>query len=210
MKTIQEAFAWRAAVKEYNKDEVLSEGEVMSLLDVVRMAPSAYGLQPYKLMLIENKDMREKLRAASYGQAQVTDASHFVVFVSKINESDKDVDDFVDAIIAKRGVTKEILASYEGMMKGFLSSLSDEGKKAWAAKQAYLGLGTLISAAAISGIDASPMEGFNPAEYDAMLSLTEKGYTASVICALGKRIENENYAALPKVRKEMTDFVERV
>jgi nitroreductase/dihydropteridine reductase len=91
MRTVKEALMWRAAIKEYNKEAILNDEEIGMLLDAVRLAPSSYGLQPYRLILVENKEIRERLKAVSYNQAQVTDASHLVVFVSKVNEDENDV-----------------------------------------------------------------------------------------------------------------------
>lgn len=210
MKTLQEAFAFRAAIKEYNKEAVLTDEQVSLLLETIRMAPSSYGLQPYKILVIKNKDTREKLKTVSYGQGQVTDASHFVVFASRINENQEDVTKFIENIMSVRGVTREDLAGYEGMMNGALSAMSEEGRKAWAAKQAYIGLGTLLTAAALLGIDATPMEGFSPAEYDAILDLAKDGYTTAVICALGMRAETESYSKMQKVRKSKADFIQEV
>lgn len=210
MKTLEEAFAFRAAIKEYNKENLLTEEQLQALLENVRMAPSSYGLQPYKVIVVENKDVRAKLRAASYDQPQVTDASHFVVFASKMNESEKDVAEFVENIMVVRGVSREDLAGYEGMMNGAVSSMTEEGRKAWAAKQAYIGLGVLVTSAAIRGIDASPMEGFNPAAYDEILDLQKDGYTAAVVCALGFRAETESYSKMQKVRKSKDSFVQKI
>jgi nitroreductase / dihydropteridine reductase len=210
MKTLQEALQFRSAVKEYNKEAKLTESEVDSLLDAVRMAPSSYGLQPYEVLVISNTEMRERLRAVSYNQAQVTDASHFVVFVSRIDENEKDVQEFTERIMKGRGVTEESLAGYAQMMNGALSSMDAQGKAAWAAKQAYLGLGILLVAAALAEIDASPMEGFDAKAYDEALGLTTKGYTAAVICALGKKAETDAYSKMPKVRKSKEEFVKVV
>ncbi len=207
MKTIHEALMWRAAIKEYNKEAKLTEEDVNYLLDVVRMAPSSYGLQPYKLILVSDTDVREKLRAASYNQAQVTDASHFVVFASRTNENENDVKEYVERIVKERGVTEESLAGYADMMNGALSFMSEEMKASWAAKQAYLGLGFMLIAAALHEIDASPMEGFDKSAYDEILSLKESGYTVAVICALGKRVENEKYAEIKKIRKSKEKFI---
>lgn len=207
MKTLQEALQWRAAIKDYNKEAKLTDGEVETLLDAVRMAPSSYGLQPYEVLLISNPDMREKLKGASYDQAEVTDASHFVVFVSRIDEGEKDVKEYAERIMKTRGVTEESLTGYVGMMNGALSHMDTAGKAAWAAKQAYLGLGVLLTAAALVEIDATPMEGFDAKAYDEILELTAKGYTAAVICALGKRAGTDEYSKMPKVRKSKEEFV---
>ncbi len=207
MKTLQEALQWRAAIKEYNKEAKLGEEEVDSLLDAVRMAPSSYGLQPYEVLVISNPEMREKLRAVSYNQAQVTEASHFVVFTSRTDENEKDVKEYAERIMKTRGVTEESLDGYVGMMNGALSHMDAFSKAAWAAKQAYLGLGVFLTAAALHEIDATPMEGFDAKAYDEVLGLSAKGYTAAVICALGKRAETDMYSKMPKVRKSKEEFV---
>ncbi len=210
METLQEALRWRAAVKEYNKEAKLTEGEVGTLLDAVRMAPSSYGLQPYEVLVISSPEMREKLKSASYNQAQVTDASHFVVFVSRIDENEKDVKEFVERIMKVRNVTEESLAGYVDMMNGALTHMDAAQKTAWAAKQAYLGLGVLLTAAALAEIDASPMEGFDGKAYDEILGLSGSGYTTAVVCALGKRADTDTYSTMQKVRKSNEEFVKFV
>ena len=208
MKKVQDAFLWRAAIKEYNKEAVLISSEVETLLEAVRMSPSSYGLQPYKVLVVENKEIREKLKTASFGQTQVTDASHFVVFVARTDENEKDVALYIENIAKVRGLKKEDLAGYEGMMNGALSHMTAVGAKtAWASKQAYLGLGVLLTTAALMEIDASPMEGFDVAAYDEILGLAKDGYTTAVICALGKRVDAEDYSKLSKVRKSQEDFI---
>lgn len=208
MKTIQDAFLWRAAIKEYNKEEILTSNEVETLLEALRMSPSSYGLQPYKVVVVENKEIREKLKTVSYDQTQITDASHFIVLAARIDENEKDVALFIENIALVRGMKKKDLASYQGMMNGALSHMTAVGAKTiWASKQAYLGLGVLLTAAALMEIDASPMEGFDATAYDEILDLTKDGYTTVVICALGKRAETDEYSKLLKVRKSKEDFI---
>jgi len=181
---------------------VLEDSVIDALLETVRLTPTSYGLQPFKLFLVTNKETREKLKAASYNQGQVTDASHLVVFAAKKDENEKDVTEYIENISKTRNVPVEALAGFAGM--------GAENKTAWAAKQAYIGLGTLMAAAALEEIDATPMEGFSAKDYDEILNLSTKGYTAVVIAAIGKRAETDIQGALPKVRKSKEDFIEIV
>ena len=145
--------------------------------------------------------MRAKLRPASYGQAQIQDASHLVVFAAKNNFGEADVDEHIKRVAEVQGAPLEALAPLRNMLVGGIVKSTDEpGRNAWARNQAYIALGNLLASAAMLGIDACPMEGFDRAQYDEILGLKAKGFAAAVIATLGYRSATDKQAARPKVR----------
>ena len=209
MKTLLEAMKWRAAVKKFIP-EPLKQDQMDLLLETVRLAPSGFGLQPVKIIVVTNPEVLLKLRAAGYNQAQISEASALFVFAVETVLDDAFVDRFITSISETRGVPVEALADYANMMKGSLSSRTPEQRIAWAANQAYLSLGVLITGAAVEGIDVGPMEGFDPAQFDEILGLTEKGLTAKVIAAVGFRDAADPYLAMKKVRFPIDEVIIRV
>lgn len=192
---------WRYAVKQFDPERKIDATTWDALEETLRLSPSSGGLQPWKFVVVTDPAVREKLLPASFGQTQVRDASHLVVFTAKTSFGEADVDAHLRQVAAVKQVPLEKLAGLRAMLLGGIVAAKDPAaREAWAARQTYLALGLLVAAAAVLGIDATPMEGFAPAQYDAILGLKEQGLTATVICALGYRSENDPYAAAPKVR----------
>ncbi len=202
-----EALNWRYATKAYDSSKKLTEEQINNLLEVIRLSPSSYGLQPYKVIHVKTAEIREKLKAASWGQTQITDASDLLVFAVPTNLSDVDVDDFINLVAEVRGAQAEQLKGYADMIKGAVNGRDDAGKVSWAAKQAYIALGLLLETAALEKIDATPMEGFDSTQYNEILGLNEQNLTAVVVAALGYRSETDEYINLKKVRKDVKDLV---
>lgn len=201
MTNIIENLNWRYATKKYDSTRVLSSEQVESLMESIRLAPSSFGVQPYTIINVKDKEVREKLKAAAWGQTQLTDASDLILFTVPTNLNDEYVDKFIQNTSETRGVSLESLKEYEGMIKGSVNSRTPEEKISWSAKQAYLALGILLVAAAEQKIDATPMEGFDNAQFDEILDLKSKDLTTVVIAALGYRAEDDEYAGFAKVRK---------
>lgn len=196
-----ERLNWRYATKQFDATRKISSEDWSALEEALVLSPSSAGLQPWAFFVINDPEVRAKLLPASYGQAQVTDASHLVVFTSRTNFGPEDVDAHIEHTAKVRGITVEDLAPFRAMLMGGIIQAKDEAtRKIWASRQAYIALGTLLTSAALMGIDACPMEGFDPAQYDSILGLTEKGLTSLALCTLGYRASTDAYAALPKVR----------
>ena len=204
--SIIEKMNWRYATKKFDDTKKLSADQLDNLLTAVQLAPSSYGLQPYRVLVVENAAIREQLQAASYGQPQITQASHLIVFAAETNIDEKLVKDYIDRIAATRGVDRTALAGFEQTILGTVNTLPDDALLTWATKQAYIGLGVLLTAAAELGIDACPMEGFVSGKYDEVLGLKEKGLTASVIAPIGFRAADDSYSQLKKVRRSKDDL----
>ncbi len=207
MTNIIESLNWRYATKAYDSSKKLTQEQINNLLEVIRLSPSSYGLQPYKVIHVKTPEIREKLKAASWGQTQITDASDLFVFAVPTNLNDKDVDDFINLVATVRGAQAEQLKGYADMIKGSINGRDDAGRVSWAAKQAYIALGLLLEAAALEKIDATPMEGFDNAQYNEILGLNEQNLTSVVVAAVGYRSETDEYINLKKVRKDIKDLV---
>jgi nitroreductase len=196
-----EALSWRYATKAFDAKRKIPAEVWSALEDALILSPSSFGLQPYRFLVVHDPLVRERLLPHAWGQRQVADASHFVVFAARTSVTKAEIDSFIALIARTRGVTPESLANYHGMMTSML--LSDSFRPIavqWSARQAYIALGNLLSSAALLGIDACPMEGFVPVEFDKVLGLPAQGLTAVVCCALGYRHPEDQYAAAPKVR----------
>lgn len=192
---------WRYATKQFDPQRKISAQEWATLEDALQLSPSSGGLQPWKFVVVTDPAVRAKLLPASYGQVQITDASHLVVFAAKKNFNEADVDAHIKHTAEVRGVPPASLAPYrEILVGGIVKSLDEPARAAWARNQAYIALGNLLTSAAILGIDACPMEGFDRAQYDEILGLSAQGLASAVIATLGYRSPADKYATAPKVR----------
>ena len=196
-----EKLQWRAAVKKFDPTKKITAQQLDNLLSAVQLAPSSLGLQSFKVIVVQDAETKEKLRAAGYNQPQITDSAALFVFAS-LTKLDEDFGKkYIDLVAATRSVERESLEGFEQMILGTLNSRTDEQKIAWSHKQTYIALGVLLSAAADMGIDAGPMEGFDPEKFDEILGLKEKGLTTSVIAAVGYRAHDDVYSKMIKVRR---------
>lgn len=203
---IHAALDWRYAVREFSPEK-LSHQAVEILVDAARKSASSYGLQPYKLIVIESRAVRSDLLPHSFGQQKVLDCSHLVVLAAETDVGDHTVDRYVQKLMQVRGVSLDDVAGYAGHMKQALASKSSDEKRVWAHQQAYIALGTLLTAAAALKIDGCPMTGFDHRAYDQVLGLTEQGLEASAIVALGHRSPQDKSAEQAKVRFDYGDIV---
>jgi len=207
--TLLEALRWRYATKVFDPARKIAP-EVWSVLEEsLVLTPSSFGLQPYRFIVVTDPALKAKLRPASWGQAQVTDCSHFVVFTGKRRMTAEDVDHYIQRISEVRGMKPEDLAGFRAMM---LKTLVEGGRASsaaeWAADQVYIALGQFMTTAALLGLDTCPMEGLDPAQYDAILGLEGTPYRTVVACPVGYRGEGDKYGALPKVRFPAQELLE--
>jgi nitroreductase len=171
------------------------------LLEAIRLSPSSYGLQPYHVFVIQDVKLREKLKSASWNQSQIIDASHVIVFANNTSFDNEIIDNYITNISDTREIELSNLQPYGDFMKSKLIDLPDNIKESWAARQTYLALGNLLSAAASLKIDACPMEGFEPETYNELLGLKEKGLNTTVVAAIGYRSEEDDTQHYKKVRQ---------
>lgn len=206
MNTIIESLNWRYATKKYDATRKVSENDLSLLKEAVRLSVSSIGLQPYKVIIIENPAIRERLKASAYGQSAITDASHLFVFANEVNIGEKQVEAYLANIANTRGISRENLNDFATMIYGSINNMTPEQKDIWTSKQTYIALSTLINTAAYLNIDATPMEGFNSAEFNSILGLDEMGLNTSVIATIGYRHLEDPFQNIKKVRKPASDF----
>lgn len=200
-KLIETQLSWRYATKRFDPTRSISPENWSTLEESLRLAPSSFGLQPWKFVVVTDKKIREALQPHSWNQPQIVEASHLIVLSAQKSVGSSDVDAFINHISEVRGVPTSALAEYSGMMKGFLDVLASNGTcESWATHQVYLALGMLLSSASILGIDSCPLEGIDVAKYNEILKLPEQGYSAKVACALGYRSSTDQASTFKKVR----------
>ncbi|AFY62757.1 NAD(P)H-dependent oxidoreductase [Synechococcus sp. PCC 6312] len=200
---------WRYATKKFDADKKIP-ADVWALLEQsLVLAPSSFGLQPWKFFVIENPEIRAQLVEHSWGQKQVVDASHLVVLAIRTPIDADYVDHYLARMAEVQGVPVENLQKFGDVVKGFIAKppypLDMED---WATRQVYIALAQLMTVAAMVGVDTCPMEGFIPAKYDEVLGLAGLGYKSVVVCPLGYRAADDKYATSPKVRFPVSEVVE--
>jgi len=197
---------WRYATKKFDATKKISNEDLETLKEAIRLSSSSYGLQPYKVLIVENPELRAKLQPVAWGQSQIVEASHLFIFANIINLSDKDIDKYIKNIAETRGIPVENVSGYGDFMKSKITSLPEDVKNNWTAKQTYLALGNLLNAAAELQIDATPMEGFEPEKVNEILGLNELGLNASLIATVGYRHEEDSTQHNIKVRKSKQEL----
>lgn len=206
--TLLSALRWRYATKVFDPDRTIPPDTWAALEDALVLSASSFGLQPYRFLVILDRGLRQQLLPHAWGQRQVVDASHLVVFAARTSVTPADIEDFIQRLAQTRGVSSESLADYHQMMSDALLSPDFQSwVRHWTARQAYLALGNLLTCAALLGVDACPMEGFDPAGFDQVLSLAAQGLTAVVCCALGYRAADDKYGAVPKFRFPKSELI---
>ena len=209
--TLLSALHWRYATKAFDPAKKIPAETWKALEEALILSPSSHGLQPWKFIVITDDAVKAKLRAHSWGQSQVTDCSHHVVFASIKKLSEADIDKFLARNVELRGSKLESLKGYRDMMVGdLIYGARSKVISEWAARQAYIALGNFMTSAALLHIDTCPMEGFVPAEFDKILGLEARNLTAAVCCPAGYRLETDKYAKLTKVRFKTEDVVEYI
>lgn len=192
---------WRYATKKFDATKKISTEDLDTLKEAIRLSSSSYGLQPYKVLIIEDTTLREKLKPVAWGQNQITDASHLIVFANEINIGETQIDAYLTMVSETRGIALENLSGFGSFMKSKITPLALEAKNTWTSKQTYLALANLLNAAAELKIDVTPMEGFEIAAFNEILGLTEKGLSASLVAPIGYRHEEDDTQHYKKVRK---------
>lgn len=204
---IKEALEWRYATKKYDPSRKISDADWKVLVDSLTMAPSSYGVQPWKFLVIDNPEIRQKLKPVSWNQSQVTDASHYVVFLYKEKIDADFVQKFIDRTAEVRQAPKESLDGFKNMLIENLVKAPEERIRTWSQRQAYIAMGFLLQSAALLKIDATPMEGFDPSAYDKILNLEGSGWRSVATVALGYRHSEDSFQHLKKVRFTEEDLL---
>lgn len=206
---LQKTLNWRYAVKKYSDKKVL-EADLQTIIDAVNLSASSAGIQPYRLFVIENKELRKQLREGSFNP-QIEEASHLLVFAAYKNVTQGIISNYIRYVSKVRQIPVEQLTDFRKSLEFYLLSRTEEENFIWSAKQAYIALGTALIASADLKIDSTPMEGFDNKKFDELLGLEKQGLKSVVLLSLGYRDEeNDFFAKLKKVRLPKEEFVTRV
>ncbi len=206
---IKKALSWRYAVKTFDPSKKISDSDLSLILESAHMAPSSFGIEAWKFIVVSNPEIRAKIRAVSYDQTKVTDASHLIVVARRTDVRENIARELVERTAKTQGKDISELKGLEDMVTGAISYKAGDTVDAWAQAQTYIPLGMMIETSALLGIDTGPMEGFSGAEIDEILGLKEKNLATVTMLALGYRGDDE-FADLPKTRRLFDEVVEFV
>ncbi|MBX9626253.1 MAG: NAD(P)H-dependent oxidoreductase [Gemmataceae bacterium] len=203
------ALKWRYATKKFDPAKTIPPDTWAVLEQALVLSPSSTGLQPWRFVVVTDPEVRKRLHPAAYNQPQILDCSHLVVFCGKTPPTVADADRHVAHTSRVRNVGPETLEGFRKMVVGAASRPPEQGT-AWAARQCYIALGVFLTTAAMIGVDACPMEGFDPAKFDEALGLKARGVGSIALAAAGYRHPDDKYAHLPKVRFPADEVIEQV
>ncbi|MFZ6861059.1 NAD(P)H-dependent oxidoreductase [Undibacterium sp. Ji67W] len=211
MSDLIQKLQWRYATKKYNPAKVVPQEKVDKIVEAVRLTATSSGLQPYEVLVVTNAEIREKIKPVAWNQAQVTESSHLLVFAAWDNYTAERINMMFDLTNDVRGFKNEGWENYRNMLLSTYPTRDAEVNFQHAARQAYIGLGTALIAAAEQEVDSTPMEGFDPAAVDEILGLRAKGLRSVVILPIGYReAEGDWLVNLKKVRRPTEQFVTEV
>ena len=201
---------WRYATKKFDASKKLSQDDLETLKDAVQLSASSYGLQPYKIFVVENPEVKQQLKEAGYNQTQFTDASQLFVFTHRTDFGEELVDSYISQAERVQEITDGSLDQYASLMKNALLGLEPEAKSGWSSRQVYLAIGNLLSAAAAHKIDTCPMEGFDAAAVDTILDLKKDNLHAVAVVAVGYRSADDKNQYSKKVRRPQKELFETI
>ena len=202
-----EALHWRYATKRMNGEKV-SEEKIENILEAVRLSASSMGLQPYTIFVIENDELKRKIKPVAFNQPQIEECSHLLVFAAWNDISDTAIEEYIKDVAETRGASLESLEDFKQNLLNYVKGRSKENLHEWTARQAYIAFGTALAAAALEKVDATPMEGFDPAKLDEILGLKEKGMRSVTMLPLGYRdVEQDFLVNQNKVRRSKEKLI---
>ncbi|MCB2209013.1 MAG: NAD(P)H-dependent oxidoreductase [Bacteroidetes bacterium] len=201
---------WRYATKRFDTSKKVSTNDLAKLKEAIQLSVSSYGLQLYKVLIIQDMELREELKPVSWNQNQITEASHLIVFCNYTDVNSFDIEEFIQTTSDIRGIDYEKLKGYGDFINSKLDEKSDDQKRNWLERQPYIALANLLMASAELKIDACPMEGFESEKYNEILGLNESGLNACVIAAIGYRSPEDQSHKFPKIRKPADKLFEEI
>ncbi|MDA7803170.1 NAD(P)H-dependent oxidoreductase [Crocinitomix sp.] len=200
----------RYATKKFNPDKKVLPKDLDAILEAIRLTPTSYGLQLMKVVVVENKALRELLLGESFGQNQIVEASHVLVLCREKNVDENHIQAYISNIAITREIPTENLEGFKNMMVNSILGMSQTDQIEWMDKQVYIALGNLLTACALLGIDSCPMEGFKVDGYDKILELGKMNLTANLVIPIGYRSDTDKNAKIKKVRRSKDDFIIRL
>tara|TARA_B100000768_G_scaffold163279_1_gene164390 strand:+ start:6552 stop:7184 length:633 start_codon:yes stop_codon:yes gene_type:complete len=204
---IIKALKWRYATKKFDSEAIIPEETIALLKHAFNLTASSYGLQPVKLLLVSNKSTLNDLVPLSMNQKQVGQASHLCVFCVETNIDEAYIRAFFDRIISVNNTPDEVLNPFRTSVISSFEQKSEDDIFKWGAKQAYLAMGNMLTVCATQGVDACPMEGFDPTEYDRYLKLNEQGLRSVLVMPIGYRATDDMFGTMNKVRKPLNESI---
>jgi len=202
---------WRYATKKMDSSKVVPKAKLEQILEAIRLSASSSGLQPYEILVVSNKEIREKIRAIAWEQSQITDCSYLLVFAAWDHYTAQRINDAFDMTEEIRNFKSETGTAYRKNLLTNYTARDPEINFTHAAKQAYIALGTGLIAAAYEQVDSTPMEGFDPAALDEILNLRARGLRSVVLLALGYRKADEDWLVdLKKVRRPKDQLISMI
>lgn len=208
MSQLIDKLQWRYATKKMDATKVVPQDKVERIIEAARLAPTSSGLQPFEVVVVTNPEVRAQIQAAAHGQAQITEGSHLLVFAAWNNYTAERINHMFDLTNAQRGGTNEGWENYRQMLLNNYPARDAQVNFEHAARQAYIGLGAALIAAAFEEVDSTPMEGFDPAKVDEILNLSARGLRSVAIMPVGYRLDGQDWLQnLKKVRRPRNEFV---
>lgn len=205
--SILRSLRWRYAVKRFDPAKPLAAVDLDNLLEAARLSPSSLGLQPYKIVVVENKKLRQQVFEKACNQEKVVSAPYFLVFCTYRKFTRRFVDSFIDLFAKERGLSNDRVANLRKARRGFIAETPARELDLWASEQAFIALGVLVSSAAMARIDACPMGGFKPKEMDKVLNLKKYNLQSRVLCTIGYRAADDKEAKEKKVRRPKNELI---
>jgi len=201
---------WRYATKQFDPTKKVSKSDLELIKEAISLTATSYGLQSFKVLIVENQEIKEQLLPASWGQAQINQAPQLLVFCSYNEVTNGDIDAFLKLKSDVQGIELENLKGYGDFMKSTIGSFPPEATQSWTKKQTYIALGNAMAACAELKIDSCPMEGFDAEKYNEILGLNDHGLTAALVLPIGYRSEDDQTQHGKKVRKPLSEIFEVV
>lgn len=211
MSELLNTLEWRYATKKMDASRPAEQEKVDRILEAIRLTATSSGLQPYEVIVVKNAEIKEKIKPHAWNQEQITDCSHLLVFAAWDNYTEERINMMFDLVNDERGFVNEGWENYRKMVLGEYVNRDVEENYQHAARQAYIGLGTALIAAAEEKIDSTPMEGFVPEEVDVILGLKERGLRSVILLPLGYRADEGDWLVnLKKVRRSKENFITEI
>ena len=208
--SLQQNLRWRYAVKKFDRAKPVSEATVDAILEAGNLTASSFGLQPYQFVVVKDQAVQDKLVEVSWNQNQVAEASHLIVIAVRSDVDHDYINGYVAMIESQREMPSGTLDPYKDMILGSIGRMAPDALHSWAAKQAYIVMGSMLAACADLQVDSCPMEGFLPAQYDEILGLDERNLNSVLVLPIGYRAEDDKHQHYKKVRKPLEEMVIRM
>lgn len=204
---LKEILNWRYSTKKFDNNKKLTNEQINKLMELTNLSASSYGLQPFKMVIISNQEIKKDLVAHSYGQTNIENSSHLIVFALRTDIDENFINSYINNISKERKINKESLEQFKNMLINSVVKKEKTELYEWASNQIYIALGTFLVACASEKIDACPIGGFIPEKYDEILELKKHNLKSVVVAAIGYRSDDDKYQNKEKVRSPLSEMI---